>query len=112
MEANNAVVVVSSGTGDGRIIGTPAGQQDWRMTVISPLVAIAIRALKTYLQTLVGIMGASVTGAAANVLPAGDFFGTLKIAAGLSVGAAIMSALTNISAYLTDLGDKFPSLKI
>jgi hypothetical protein len=112
----NAAVVVSSAsgsrTGDGTVVTTPSGERNVVLTYITPFVVIAIRAGKTYVQTLIGLMTASVTGAATNVLPVGDFMHTLYVCAGLSVGAAVMSMLTNLAVFLTELGDKFPSLKV
>lgn len=105
--------LVVSGTADkmGQTLSTPPGQPDIVITVITPLVAIIVRASKAYVQTLVGLLSASAFGMASTVLPAGDFVHTLKVCAGLSVASGVMSALTNISVLLTALGDRFPILK-
>ena len=110
-EQETAVVVGGTGTG-GQVIVTPVGQPNIIIKVITPFAVILVRALKTYFQTLAGLMSASVAGAAQNTLPAGDFFHTLQICAGLSLGAAVMSILTNLPILLTDLGDRFPTLKV
>lgn len=108
---STALVVSNSGTGDGQVIQTPFGHPDILVKVITPLAAILIRAAKAYLQTLVGLLGAGALGMASNTLPPGDFFHTLKICAGLSVAAGVMSILTNLLLFLTNLGDSFPTLK-
>lgn len=106
-----AVVVSGSAFTMGQTLQTPPGQPDVVVTVITPLVAIFVRALKAYLQTLTGLLSASAFGMASTVLPAGDFMHTLKVCAGLSVASGVMSLLTNISVLLTALGDRFPILK-
>lgn len=106
-----AVVVSGSAYPRGQSLQTPPGQPDIVVTVITPLVAILVRAAKAYLQTLTGLLSASAFGMASTVLPAGDFMHTLKVCAGLSVASGVMSLLTNISVLLTALGDRFPILK-
>lgn len=106
-----AVAVSGSAFTMGQILKTPRGQPDVVVTVIGPVVAIIVRALKAYLQTLTGLLSASAFGMASTVLPAGDFIHTLKVCAGLSVASGVMSLLTNISVLLTALGDRFPILK-
>ena len=107
----SAVVVSATAYSMGQTLQTPPGQPDIVVKVITPIVAIIIRAAKAYLQTLLGLLSASAFGMASTVLPAGDFLHTLKICAGLSVASGVMSLLTNVSVLLTALGDRFPILK-
>jgi hypothetical protein len=107
----SAVVVSGTAYTMGQTLQTKHGQPDIVITVITPLVAILVRAAKAYLQTLLGLLSASAFGMAATVLPAGDFLHTLTICAGLSVASGVMSLLTNVSVLLTALGDRFPILK-
>jgi hypothetical protein len=93
------------------MLSTPGGHADILITVITPLVAILIRAAKAYLQTLVGLLSAAGLGMASTTLPPGDFIHTLGVCAGLSIAAGVMSLLTNILFLLTELGDKIPILK-
>jgi hypothetical protein len=79
--------------------------------VVTPLVAILVRAAKTYLQTLLGLLSAAGLGMASSTLPAGDFIHTMKVCAGLSIASGVMSLLTNITLLLTALGDRFPTLR-
>lgn len=105
--------VVMGGTGDGgQVIVTPPGQPNLIIKVVTPFMVLLVRAAKTYFQTLSGLMATSVSGSAAQILPAGDFMHTLKICAGLSIGAAVMSVLTNLPILFTELGERFPSLKV
>lgn len=106
-----AVVVSGNAFKLGQTLQTPHGQPDIVVTVITPLMAILIRAAKAYVQTLVGLLAAGGLGIASSMLPAGDFMHTLKVCAGLSVASGVMSLLTNVSLLLTALGDKFPVLK-
>lgn len=92
-------------------LDTPLGQPSVVVKVITPIVAIVIRALKAYLQTLLGLLAAGGLGIASETLPAGDFVHTLKVCAGLSIASGVMSLLTNVSVLLTALGDRFPILK-
>ncbi len=105
------VAVSGSAYTMGQTLQTPPGQPDIVITVITPLVAIFIRAAKAYLQTLLGLLAAGGLGMASSTLPPGDFMHTLKVCAGLSVASGVMSLLTNISVLLTALGDRFPILK-
>lgn len=109
--APSAVVISGAVNPQGQLLSTPEGHADIVITVITPLVAILVRAARAYLQTLVGLLTAGGLGMASTVLPPGDFVHTLKVCAGLAIAPGIMSGLTNILTLLTALGDKFPILK-
>ncbi len=111
MTAPSAVVISGAVNPQGQLLSTPEGHADIVITVITPLVAIFVRAAKSYLQTLVGLLAAGGLGMASQTLPAGDFIHTLKVCAGLSVASGVMSLFTNILVLLTSLGDKIPLLK-
>lgn len=111
MPMTTQLVVSSTGTGDGRVLATPGDHPNIVLQAITPLAVILIRAAKAYVQTLVGLLSAQAVGATANVLPSGDFLHTLKVCAGLSVASGVMSLLTNVSLMLSDIGEKFPTLK-
>ncbi len=106
-----AVVISATARPSGQMLSTPTGFADIPIAVVTPLLAIIIRAAKAYVQTLVGLLAAGGLGLATDTLPAGDFMHTLKVCAGLSVASGVMSLLTNISVLLTALGDRFPILK-
>lgn len=74
---------------------------------VHPLVIVLIRAAKVYLQTLTGLVAA---GAVTDVIPYTDFFDLVWTSAGLSVAAAGISVLTNLTELLARLDQKYPSL--
>jgi hypothetical protein len=61
---------------------------------------IAIRALRTYIQTLVGLLSAAGMGADGGVLPA-DFMSCLLLSAQLALAPAVMSILHNVAELLS-----------
>lgn len=114
MTESNAIqtaVVISANAESHQTLSTPYGHPDLLITVVTPLAAILVRSAKAYLQTLVGLLTAAGFGVTLLTPVPGDFFVTLKICAGLSIAAGVMSLLTNTLLLLTALGDKFPTLK-
>ncbi len=107
----SAVVVSGVVNPTGQLLSTPEGHADIVITVITPLAAILVRAAKSYVQTLVGLLAAGGLGMASQTLPPGDFWHMLRACAGLSLASGVMSLLTNVSVLLTALGDRFPILK-
>ena len=95
------------GTGDGGMINTPHGQANIAYTFVNPLVAIFIRAMKVFINTLLGLLSAQMV---TNTIPASDFLDLITKCAGLSVAAASVAALTSAGSLLTKLEDKFPTL--
>ncbi len=114
-ESPVAVVIARTGTGDGRMDNTVATTEDHFpnviIKVITPLMSIAIRSLRVYLQTLVGLLAAGGIGAASNTLPAHDFGALLMTCAGLSVASAAVCAIQNVIELLGNLDQKFPTLR-
>lgn len=90
---------------------TAPGVPNVAITIVTPIVAIIVRAAKAYLQTLTGLLAAGGLGMAPSVLPAGDFMNLFWKCAALSVASGIMSILTNMTLLMTTLSDKFPTLK-
>lgn len=109
--SQTAVAISASAYPVGQTLETPFGRPDVLVKVVTPIAAILVRAAKTYMQTLLGLLSAAGLGMASSTLPPGDFLHTLKICAGLSIGSGVMSLLTNITLLLTALGDRFPTLK-
>jgi hypothetical protein len=84
------------------------------VVLMTPLKIIAVRATRVYLQTLVGLLGAFGSGAAAMVgvnITAGDFFHTVVVCAGLSVMPAAMSVLQNTLELFKKLDASYPELR-
>jgi hypothetical protein len=105
-------VLTTSGT-DGAIVQTPAGQPDLRVTVMSPLVQIFVRGLRTYLQALLGLLVVALAGPAAmmpSVAPR-DFLAALQLAAGLALAPAAISVLQNLVEFLASVDQMFPKAR-
>lgn len=96
------------------IAKTGVTMPDIAVTVMSPVAVVLVRALRVYLQTLVGLLG---TGALASdflpsdLLPAGDFAHALKVAAGMSLGPAFVCAAQNAIELLGRLDERLPHLR-
>lgn len=105
-------VTVIQGTGDraplaSGLISTPADQPNIVVNVISPLVAILIRFLNTYLTTLVGLISA---GMVTDIIPATDFVALVIACGKLSFAGAGLDALKNLVTIFGKLEGKFPLL--
>jgi hypothetical protein len=113
--SNVEKVMVTAGPSaprDGAIIQTPEGKNDLQVKLLSKAQQIAIRTLRTYLQSLVGFLVAGGTGAIGAItdavgvelnIPARDFVDLLVIAASLSVAPAAIALLQNTVELLADL---------
>lgn len=115
MEPVTARVSASAflGTGPGGIepsktIQTPAGQPNVVLVVVKPLTLIGVRVLRTYLQTLLGLVTAGIV--APNALPAKDFIHLLALCASLSVASAAISLIQNIIELLAQFDQSHPTL--
>lgn len=88
-------------------VPTPSHMPDYVLAAVTPIAAIFTRAAKTYVNTLGGML---VAVPASGVSP-GDFWHTLKVAAGLAIAPAVVSLVTNTGLLLSKLDQKFPSLQ-
>lgn len=99
------------GTGDGgstqQVVHTPAGQPNIVVTYITPLVALFVRFVDTFLTVLVATMTAGMT---TSIIPAHDFFDLLCKCASLSVAGAVLGLLKDLLTVFTSLKQKFPLL--
>lgn len=111
------VSVTMIGTGDvsggpsplatGVVATTPmANQPNIRLVIITPIVIIAVRAFRVFLQTLL----ATLTAAATGVMPAGDFFALLMACASISVGASVFCIIQNVIELLARFDQSHPTL--
>lgn len=106
------VVVVGTGNGgvgsplvSGVVAKTPDHLPDISVVVISPVIAIGIRFVNTFLTALVGIL----TGAmATNMIPADDFVHLLYKCAGLSVAGAVVGLLKDAVTIFSRLETSHP----
>jgi len=93
---------------------TPGDNPNVRVVAVTIMSRVVIRAVKTYLQSLVGfLIAAGFTGAVAPgsvPLPFQTFTDVLTSAAVAALVPAIMSALTNLTILFTRLDESSPSL--
>jgi hypothetical protein len=95
-----------SGTGPGTII-TAEGQPNIKVQVLQPLTIIAVRAMRVFLQTLLGVLTAGpVTG----LIPAKDFNHLLVTGASVAVGATVICILQNAVELLGRYDQSHPTL--
>jgi hypothetical protein len=106
------VNVTVIGTGDGGTplrTGTtgvtPDHQPNLAVNVISPVVAIGVRFINTFLTTLLGIL----TGAlATNVITASDFAHLIYKCAGLAVAGSVIGLIKDTVTIFSRLEQRFP----
>ena len=82
-------------------------QPNLLVTVISPLMAIVIRFINTYLTILVGLVAAGMTS---DVIPHSDFISLVMKCLGLSVAGAGVGFLKDLVTVFGRLEEKFPLL--
>ncbi len=108
------MTVAVIGTGDGSklptgAIATTPGEHEPNLIVqvISPLVAIVVRSINTYITILVGLIAAGMTS---NVIPASDFLHLVLKCAGLAVAGAAFGFLKDLVTVFGRLEQKYPLL--
>ena len=105
------VVTVIGGTGDGSplttgTVGTtPDHQPNLVVTVVTPIVAIAIRFLNSYVTTLIGLVTVGIT---TNALPAADFGHLVLRCATLSIAGPAVAFAKDLVTILGNLERKYP----
>lgn len=80
-------------------------QPNLLITVISPIAAILIRFINSYLTVLVGLVAAGMTS---DVIPYTDFLDLLLRCAGLSVAGAGLGLLKDIVTVFSGLERRYP----
>lgn len=89
----------------GTVLATPDHQPNVIVTVVTPIVAILIRFLNTYLSSLVGLITA---GMATNLIPATDFYHLVLKCATLSLAGAGLGLLKDLVTVFGKLEQKYP----
>ena len=84
------------------------GHPDVIIKVIQPVMIIAVRATRVFLQTLSGLVTAGIV--APKALPASDFLHLVYFCASLSLAPAGMCVLQNTIELLTQIDQKYPTL--
>ncbi len=111
MDSVQTLVVQRDGQMDSQTVFTPHGVPNIVITVISPLRIVVVRALRVFLQTLVGLLTAGATGLAPNALPAGNFGHLLMTCASLAVAPAAICVIQNTIELLARLDESAPQLR-
>lgn len=92
----------------GLVATTPApNQPNLLVTVISPIAAVGIRFINTYLTVLTGLVAAGMTS---DIIPYTDFLGLVTKCAGLSIAGAGVGVLKDLVTIFGRLEHKFPLL--
>ena len=108
-----AVITSRNGTGDGGLAQTQRGMPNILLVVISPARIVVVRAIKTLLNTMVGILGIGSTGAAAAMgLPISDFSDLLLKAFYIGLSAAAGSVLLTLAEIFSRLDANAPRLSV
>jgi hypothetical protein len=93
----------------GTVAQTPGNAQpDVVMNVVSPIVAIVVRFINTFLTTLVGLVMAGMTPAGQHVIKANDFLQLVAACATLSVAGAGVGLLKDLVTIFGRLETKYP----
>lgn len=110
-----AVVGTSlAGTGDGGLAPSPArleaetpeGSPDLLVRVVSPLMAIAVRYINTFLVSFTGLLGAQSVGV--KIFTATELHDVMAAAAWASIWVANMGLLKNLVTIFGKLEGKYP----
>jgi hypothetical protein len=84
------------------------------VSLMTPLAQILVRGLRTYLQSLVGLLLVMLAAPATGIVGPTDprtFADTLQLAAGLALAPAVVSVLQNFAELLGQWDAKFPRLR-
>lgn len=106
------VPITVIGTSDGLVQGTtaktPPDQPNLIISVVSPLMAIVVRFINTYIGMVVGLLAAGMADSSA--IPAVDFWHLLLKCGGLAIGGAVVLSLKDIVTIFGRLENKYPLL--
>ena len=109
-EFRTAVVTKRADVPSNALAPTPIGSSDIVVVALTPVRRIAVRALRTYLMALLGLLGAGAVGAYMPQ-PVTEFWPALRAAAGMALAPAIVSALWNTLELVQGLDDSHPELR-
>lgn len=91
------------------VISTPAGLPDMILVPLTITRRLVIRAIKTYLSSLLGVLGYGVASTLVP-LPLGEFTTNLATAASLAVAPTVMNVLINLLILFTKLDESHPEV--
>lgn len=98
---------------DGTLVRTPGDRPDIIIKVMTPLLQVVVRGLRTYVQGLIGFLLLGLAGRPALeglgvVIPPGDFLDALRLAGGLAFAPTVISVLQNLGELLLRLDQSLP----
>jgi hypothetical protein len=107
------ILAVARGTLDRDLTAaTPVGHSDVRVIVVSAARVVLVRTVRTYLQSLLGFLGATVVGVIpGDPLAPPDAWAKLATAAGLALFPAVIAAIQNVLELLAKLDTCNPELR-
>jgi hypothetical protein len=89
---------------------TPGLAPNVLVRALSPLRVIVTRTLRVYIQAILGIVTAGMTGADGGLLPE-DFVALVLMAGRMSVAVGGFTALQNIAELLARMDQKYPEFR-
>ena len=78
---------------------------------IQPFQLVAVRVLRTYLQSMLGLLTAGLAGGAAGMIPFTDFQDLFIKSASLAIAPTVVSAIQNILEILAKWDSTKPELR-
>jgi hypothetical protein len=101
---------------DKTTVVTPPGMPNVLIRTMTPLAQVLVRALRTFLQSLVGFLivvmaGRTIIDNVGVMIPATDFLDALKIAASLAVAPTVISFIQNLIELLARVDESFPKAR-
>ncbi len=93
-----------------QLVATPEGHKDVVIKFITPLVAITVGFIVTFLTTLIAVIAAG--GAAPDMIPFTDFMQLLEKGAKIATVGAGINLLKDLLTLFTSIKNKFPLLGV
>lgn len=87
---------------------TPVGQPNVTLKIVQPVTIIAVRAFRTFLQTLLGLLTAGLISP--STLGASDFLHLLGMCASLSLAPAIICIIQNMIELAARFDQSHPTI--
>ncbi len=78
---------------------------------IAPFKLVLVRVVRTYLQSLLGLLTAGLAGGAAGMIPFADFSDLLVKSASLAIAPTVVAAIQNVLEILAKLDETKPELR-
>ena len=116
MPSDTPVTVLAIGTGDGgpmptqQLVTTGANQKDVVIKFITPLAAITVGFIVTFLTVLLAVIAAG--GASPDMIPFADFAQLLEKASKVALTGAVINLLKDLLTLFTSLKSRFPLLNV